>query len=55
MTNGDKIRQMTDEKLAHTIMPNNYTPCPVHMLGEKDCQEDCTECVLEWLRQEAEE
>ena len=53
MTNADKIRRMTDEELAYKIMPGNYTACPVHIIGQRNCREDCTECVLEWLQEEA--
>ena len=48
MTNGDRIRQMTDEELAI------YLECPY---TEKPCRhsEDaagCAMCIEEWLKQE---
>lgn len=55
MTNAEKIRHMTDEELAYALMPGDYVPCPMHLLGGKDCRKGCTECVLEWLQQEADE
>ena len=62
MTNADKIRKMTDEELALMIMPSNFRPyyvsdnmpCPRHIIGRrKNCQENCTDCVLAWLKKEA--
>lgn len=51
ITNGDKIRQMSDEELAKKF---GY-PCPP--LYKKHCRgdnpEECAECWLNWLRQEA--
>lgn len=47
-TNGDKIRQMSDEDLAETIS------CPHH---SDDCYYEelsCKPCTLEWLKKEAE-
>lgn len=52
-TNADKIRQMTDEEIVYMIMPGDYTVCPDRIIGQRNCREDCTECVLEWLREEA--
>lgn len=50
-TNGDKIRQMSDEELAKKF---GY-PCPP--LYKKHCRgdnpEECAECWLNWLKQEA--
>ncbi len=50
-TNGDKIRQMSDEELAGKF---GY-PCP--LTANKHCSgisnEECTECWLNWLKQEA--
>lgn len=53
MTNADKIRQMTDEELAYLIMPDDYTDCPVHIIGDRECIDSCTDCVLKWLQEEA--
>ena len=53
MTNGDKIRAMSDKELAKIIQacPYNrndyYEPCY--------SDEDCFSCFLEWLRKPAED
>lgn len=48
MTNGDKIRAMTDEELADSGM----IECPMYL---RNCwKKDCKECKVEWLQQEAE-
>lgn len=53
MTNADRIREMSDEELAKFIasgIPNEVC--------KRDCVDDsypCTGCVLEWLKQEAQE
>lgn len=49
VTNGDKIRSMTDEQLARYLIP--YV-CAMHHV--RDCQSDCDDCALQWLRKEAE-
>ena len=56
MTNGDKIRQMTDEKLAEFLL------CPYEDSAEmlKNCEifkglnieKRCQECTAAWLRAE---
>lgn len=48
ITNADRIRSMTDEELADILrcVPE-YTDCPKGA-------DDCRECILEWLRKEAE-
>ncbi len=54
ITNGDRIRQMTDEELAERIWPKfgcpagkNHITCGY--VGE------CKDCWMEWLKQPAEE
>jgi len=51
-TNADRIRAMTDEKLAEFIGGD-----PMHDICPNNCHEDldrlCKVCVLDWLRQEA--
>lgn len=52
MTNGDMIRDMTDEELALTLM------CPNEMgLAEIECDKsddrNCCQCLLSWLGKEA--
>lgn len=48
-SNADKIRAMSDEELADILkcVPD-YTDCP-------HGADDCRKCILDWLRQEAEE
>lgn len=50
MTNGDKIRKMSDDELAEIIM------CP-HEIERGMCNDEmsCPECCNEWLAEEAEE
>lgn len=46
-TNGDKVRQMTDEELASII-------CCQGNLSGVDCSiTDCAKCTLDWLKQRA--
>ena len=48
MTNAQKIRAMSDEELAEW-----HETCPYI---DKECtMMDCTKCLLEWLKQPAEE
>lgn len=48
MTNGDKIRQMSDEELAP------YITCPYdECIDLVDCSCKC--CILKWLKEEARE
>jgi len=51
MTNGDKIRAMTDDELAEVIM------CPTDAgLSLLECpKRNCVDCCKDWLRQEAED
>lgn len=55
MTNAEKIRQMTDEELAYMLIPGDYVPRPNHLVMPRNCQADCTKCVLEWLQEEADD
>ena len=59
MTNGDRIRQMTDEELAKMLTAHmaskefhdfNCRVCPVHV-DDCNCEKNC----FKWLKQEAEE
>ena len=48
-TNADRIRAMTDEELAEFLMK------PTRIVSKyecEDCENNCTECVLEWLKEE---
>jgi hypothetical protein len=54
MTNGDRIRAMSDEELSKFIPDWSYTnacKCDEHYV---DCNIECKNCVLEWLKQPAE-
>lgn len=48
-TNADRIRAMSDEELAKTLSGEEIYPWCT-----KPCEYDnCTDCVLAWLKQEA--
>jgi len=47
MTNGDRIRQMTDEELMELIR------CPHSVDGCSVAKISCEECTLQWLREVA--
>ena len=51
ITNGDRIRAMSDEELAKIL--GDKCICPPTSECEKLCG-DCDVCWLEWLRQPAE-
>lgn len=52
MTNGDRIRAMTDEEIADFI--GDYT-CPPSYNDSGGCarSESCEDCWLNWLKEEA--
>ena len=51
--NADRIRAMTDEELAEWIA-GRYPDCPPGTSpAPLGCDDVCSECWLEWLRQEA--
>lgn len=52
MTNGDKIRQMSDDELAEYFALDCNCP-PEEKLT--DCNSKCYECWLKWLKSEGEE
>lgn len=55
-TNADRIRAMSDEELAKFIPDWSYTPaCKCDEKPYVDCNNECDKCVLEWLKQPAEE
>ena len=56
MTNGDKIRQMTDDELAKFITKcaGECYRCPAKKLCEDD-HFPCAETVREWLERKEEE
>ena len=55
MTNADRIRAMTDEELAESIVSNTYVGACVDfgIPNNKPCCGDCRKCdvVLDWIRQ----
>lgn len=61
MTNGDRIRAMSDEELAVIILcpydtagePANIMPCIKDgNVQEFVSQEECKKCIVEWLERE---
>ena len=63
MTNGDKIRAMTDEEMATLLAgPNmwarvffqHYCVVDKDGLNPGFCDDDCRECIVKWLKEEAE-
>lgn len=64
MTNADKIRSMTDEELANLLAEEPifirvFFPkyCEIVMDDENPgfCDDDCHECILNWLKREVTE
>lgn len=52
-TNGDKIRQMTDEELAEWLIGhNNCDICALCSFGACRVESECGEGILEWLKQD---
>lgn len=52
ITKADRIRAMSDEDLAEYMGDvQTWGGCPNH--GARNCQEDCSKCWLDWLKQEA--
>lgn len=55
-TNADRIRAMSDEELANFIPDWNYTKaCKCNEHEFIGCDNQCEKCVLDWLKQPAEE
>ena len=57
MTNADRIRALSDEGLAETLflLISNWPCPPKKSFNEEFCGEEkltCTECWLNWLKQE---
>ena len=53
MTNGDRIRSMTDEELAgHIFLPCHL--CPMHYLCHGD-RNNCEDIIFHWLVSEVKE
>ena len=57
MTNADKIRNMSDKKLAEfleKVVNGNRKSIGIDCKGKCDSWK-CTECILKWLQAESEE
>ena len=55
MTNGDRIRAMTDEELAEFILDKRENgTCFNNKCYHNDPNKGCDDCTLEWLKQPAE-
>lgn len=54
MTNGDKIRSMTDEELAEWLT-DGHEQCDFCAKHLCDFDSDCVHGVLKWLKQEVSE
>lgn len=52
-TNADRIRAMTDEKLAWFIINIHPEDCPFDADGDECLSTCCEQCWLDWLRKEA--
>ena len=50
MTNGDRIRQMSDEELARALVNWDCEMCSKN--ADVTCDGKCGAGVLEWLKQE---
>lgn len=51
MTNGGRIRQMTDEELADWIT-DGHEQCDLCAFGACKIESECLEGVMKWLKQE---
>ena len=54
MTNGERIRNMTEDELAHWLNNEASNTCNI-CIGQKDkssCTHyECEECITKWLKQ----
>lgn len=50
MTNGDRIRQMTDEELAEFF--DKISDCQTCIDNPSKCYVECIDSRLKWLKQE---
>ena len=46
MTNGDRIRNLSDEYLAKKV------PCPHHQCQHQNDLHSCVDCCYDWLKEE---
>lgn len=54
MTNGDKIRSMSDDELPECDIICPYDD-PGECLAHNDASTSCRECVRRWLKEEVDE
>lgn len=52
LTNGDRIRQMTDEELAELLLWNVCTVCDGRGFGKCGDDKHCKKHVAKWIKQE---
>lgn len=55
MTNGDRIRQMSDEELATKLCVSICNMIPWPICNQHTDTAECDKCILDWLKQEVEE
>ena len=55
MTNGDKIRQMSDKQLLDFMCDFENCACDFCTREKYDCQSMCSDGYAEWLESEAKE
>ena len=48
MTNGDRIRAMSNEELAKFLDECNSQGC---VYPARDCRQTCNQCIVEWLKE----
>lgn len=58
MTNGDRIRQMSDEELAEIVelidCKTDKVECPLYNYNVAGCSRLCKSSFLQWLKEEIE-
>ena len=52
MTNGDRIRAMSDKALAEFLDDCNSRGC---VCGARDCRTTCQKCIEDWLKEPVKE
>lgn len=52
MTNGDRIRAMSNEKLVELMESVAVAGCPC---PSRNCRASCSACIMDWLKEPAEE
>lgn len=52
MTNGERIRSMTDEELAEILPSGDCFCCPIVTRSMYPAYNSCKECALAWLQSE---